>query len=1539
MTSIARGIISIVLMLPILFVAEARAQINILDTMLGIGAAAILEEARRNGTIGTSPPGQQGPVAAGAQQPPASTVDPGVAAIQMRLNALGFDAGPADGVMGRRTTDAVAAFQRSIGSPSTGSLTPADRAVLLTIGQGGSGQTAATTAFSGIASPPTTTAVSLPAAFDVHYDVDLPGNDFRSGMDESGLRDIDLNACMAACGADRSCNAFTYNARAEVCFLKTVGANATPFSGAISGSRAGAVGQPTMPVFDGVRPLTPSEVYTVQAALNAQGYDAGSPDGVAGSQTRAAIARFLATNPGAASANLDTRLYQALVGGASPGSATPSAPLATEPATPLKAEAYPDIETLRDTFERIAIARDPSLLDDLERVLGFFENEHGSIYGWDRTERGERYADANSVEREAMLVAYADELQAESDALYARIVADGLRLSLRWRAPVGDYVEGQGLGIGGANAELVTSQTFSHRAGATRTEFVGLVLEQPDFSRIPIGSAAEASALLDTLTARSWNGLADVVVYLTITEFGTDRNVVGAAVADPEDVPVTVRLDQAVLTTVGDHTRTRFAGGEVLHVFGHDQTPAGPLPGGDTLAIAVANGLPIVDGHIVWPADSNGGYEIDRAFGTSDYLRSLTRFVNLAAIGRDPELASDNLANETVRSLLDPGQHMRVYGSELQRFYSFENEFQRRRAADVFDAEVLPILAAQAPSFPMDVVTIRRVGTGEYDFDTLAFPIDYYSGAETGVIAFPRTLRQLSNAALFRNLPPALPMAMDEAETFVTTGGDYRNLYIATFGRIDVVAEDEAGIAVSFAPNRVAIFADATLTTPMLELDTAMIDTGDEPIAAPVVGDDERRLAEIAPVTELALLGLAFEAATATGQDGAMVRSNYLVERANEFEQAEAMAAARTTLETGVAPEEIWIAGELVLGSYDLEAGTFAIEDLEFGSLAGESEFRAGYSFVITNPEALRTIAVAAEPARAIVEEQGRRLSILLRVAVNGIQVDTEGSYPRYEYAFAVQHLLGWIDPGSNKPPSMIVAEAEFSATSAVALALPAPTPITQLDNEALDYLRLVHAPQTVTESTYLRMMVARWNKEQRNEIVGDPLFPEGIDLSVPAVRDLWLPRFTAWADERAALLGNRLTVTLPTSDSACANIVVADRWRSGLRTLFEPLRPDLEAAVDVRGTMGRFQTEHVMTPVMLELDGYEMEADSCTASADTLIEAFGLPYGAPSGALVVIDGLIAPGGGQRAPIAVDVDLASIVALTDGERVNPPLLIDARFVAARYPTAEGETAFTRADYDDLTNAFAEGELPETWDIVGLKPGQTLKEAEAIVRAHMPVTAAFAWTGGANGDVHFLNRRAFVSETLSESITLVYEPSARGDIVHAVVRHLGQAVDTMPTDAIIAGLQAKYGPASRDVRHGEQAIDLYWHARSEPRTTSNDLQQCGSTVGLWNDWELLEGSIDAVPMDVPDHLAVRGYLQLPGPRDTGADLLAIGALDCGASVQAWKATSGNNDVLLIQLIDYAGYQSAYADASALAEAAAATVDEEAAEPTEDLGFEF
>src|SRR5690554_4710458 len=55
------------------------------------------------------------------------------------------------------------------------------------------------------------------------------------GFDLRTERDVTLDQCTAVCLADSECRAFTYNTRAQWCFLKSDFSVMKPFAGAVAG--------------------------------------------------------------------------------------------------------------------------------------------------------------------------------------------------------------------------------------------------------------------------------------------------------------------------------------------------------------------------------------------------------------------------------------------------------------------------------------------------------------------------------------------------------------------------------------------------------------------------------------------------------------------------------------------------------------------------------------------------------------------------------------------------------------------------------------------------------------------------------------------------------------------------------------------------------------------------------------------------------------------------------------------------------------------------------------------------------------------------------------------------------------------------------------------------------------------------------------------------------------------------------------------------------------------------------------------------------
>jgi len=107
--------------------ATAQSAEDLLKSMLQQGLGAKIGKAR----AGSAP-----------RVPTANPRSPEIARIQTLLNSAGYPAGPPDGIAGRGTINAIMAFQRSLGNPATGALTPNEMRALEARAAGNGGRKA-----------------------------------------------------------------------------------------------------------------------------------------------------------------------------------------------------------------------------------------------------------------------------------------------------------------------------------------------------------------------------------------------------------------------------------------------------------------------------------------------------------------------------------------------------------------------------------------------------------------------------------------------------------------------------------------------------------------------------------------------------------------------------------------------------------------------------------------------------------------------------------------------------------------------------------------------------------------------------------------------------------------------------------------------------------------------------------------------------------------------------------------------------------------------------------------------------------------------------------------------------------------------------------------------------------------------------------------------------------------------------------------------------------------------------------------------------
>ena len=1493
----------VLLLLPLLTVGPAQSQ-DAFQTLL-----SILNENAQNS----------------ASNPPLvrPIVDAELLQVQRKLAAQGYDVGTPDGVMGPRTLRAIAAYQRSVGAVPTGTLTLAERDMLL----GGT---------TGLAAPTSTPSAGRPD-FDLLHDVDLPGNDFRSGMSEPALKSLPLDGCLAACAADQACQAFTYNAAARVCFLKSSGANPLAFSGAISGLRRAAGGSfdssATAAGSAGLRPLLPSEVAQLQDGLNKRGYDAGTADGVVGGKTRAAIARFLADNPGSAGQDLNVALMRAVL----------DQPSAEATRSVVDFASYRTLEEADRDLALVALATDPTVLDQSGVLQTWFSRDARSADFGDNFALITAYDNGNAVERDAILARYRQTLLDEA----AAFVADPANLRFRIRmtngVQFGAFTPGKGLAIRPGYFDVLQEKRMLYRTIVANRVFGGLTLDAPDIDTVAVADQPAAAALLDAIQARSGNQLGNITVWLTISEIGIDRN--AAAIALDADIPMTVSIDKVALMTYGRDGRMLGEEMQVLYVPSDRGGPA--LAPADNLLVAQNFGLRRVEGHVALSGPDSEMPGVPRS-----YQERLTRFLNMAAIRLNPDRMMGWIEEPAVRSLMTLGQHLRVYGKTHQEFDIFTNEFDQRDAMAVYSSEVVPELIASAPSLPIDVVSTMGFQLGDYDFAKKSFPFST-EGVSGKLFHLPDNLGQLRATALFQNLPTSLAVDEATAEAWVRAAEPGQPVvYLATFGRLSLPPagyivgnpgnnqgiENPVEGALVFTPTSMGIFVDDALTQRLLALDPALaVHDPEGPHPPPPPSATELALRDIVVATELDLLAHVHDRLAPEGLGTVIIDSSEAVRRANEFDvAAERQKAERLLADATRRP--VWLKGIITLGTYSTDSGSFDAAEVNFYH-PEDSGFDAGFSYSLLDPRQLTNLPVPAAGAKQIAEMSERQLTVLAQVDLADITPTSEQD-AGYRIALDIREMLILTDdnPDAAQPQTLIARIRPEGSVAPVASEVASAPPLRQLDPETLDYLRIKYAPETMDDAAYERMMSARWAMEQTKWVPPEEIFfPPGIDLLSPGVRKRWLPDFKAWAESRLPSLSDPLSLI-------CAQAINGESWPSPLHDVALELFPGLADAPTVYSIAGRFAAPHLTGPVYFEIPGYLMEDQVCGngVAPVPLIEALGLRAAPRSGAVVRVDEVALPGSLAEFGLDLVVDHVDVRPHPQGGK--PILLIRTHFDRAWKPGTPPTTVTTVEDMATLRAEIESAPLstpvPEAWDIVGLKPGQTLEQADAIIRAHMQVAAVYVRQQGQRTTPYFNNEISYLDATLSEAITLIYEPTAAGDIVFLIAREVGKPADTMPTDDILEGLRAKYGAERRaDLGYPGQ-FKVNWYSQDVPKSNQgmSDQYRCSVPfVMAQGYWTPIEGSVEAMDPSIVGNIQVRGYMVLPGTSDLYPETLEVGALDCGIAVMADKHKTGNNDSLMVQMFDYAGYAKAYAATQEVAQREDATGSGKAAAPALDIKF--
>ncbi len=221
-----------------------------------------------------------------------------VATVQARLNKLGYNAGAADGIFGRRTYNAVVAFQRANGLSVDGIVGKNTRAKLFsaktTPSRGGSSSSGSKNTGTSTASITSTLRRGSRGSQVTTLQKRLNTLGYNAGTADGIFGRRTYNAVVAFQRANGlSVDGIVgKNTRAKLFSAKT-----TPSRGGSSSSGSKNTGTSTASITSTLRRGSRgSQVTTLQKRLNTLGYNAGTADGIFGGRTYNAVVAFQRAN-------------------------------------------------------------------------------------------------------------------------------------------------------------------------------------------------------------------------------------------------------------------------------------------------------------------------------------------------------------------------------------------------------------------------------------------------------------------------------------------------------------------------------------------------------------------------------------------------------------------------------------------------------------------------------------------------------------------------------------------------------------------------------------------------------------------------------------------------------------------------------------------------------------------------------------------------------------------------------------------------------------------------------------------------------------------------------------------------------------------------------------------------------------------------------------------------------------------------------------------------------------------------------------------
>lgn len=551
--------------------------------------------------------------------------------------------------------------------------------------------------------------------------------------------------------------------------------------------------------------------------------------------------------------------------------------------------------------------------------------------------------------------------------------------------------------------------------------------------------------------------------------------------------------------------------------------------------------------------------------------------------------------------------------------------------------------------------------------------------------------------------------------------------------------------------------------------------------------------------------------------------------------------------------------------------------------------------------------------------------------------------------------------------------DASFTASATPpAVRSDAPLP---LDANSLDLLTAAALGERLSPGVMAQLVGRRWAAEDAGAAVpGGRFFTRGKRKPTLEEAAALAPDFAAWAKAAAPAFPARLTKTVPVTLRSGQQAL---SW--GALNCFQGLAQNdaffvaglertnaARAASRSSWTLAEERAHLTSTAVAGLKDFMAPLAGPCVVSQQpyTVPQLFGsymsfagilptpAPRVGPSGqqqlTLTATIEVTGPELRQSEPIFTDLlpqEFAAPDGLRQDRRKGEFTLFQSRLVEASYRDQAGGEAgrFTREGAvtvasilqslrDSLAKVVPQSAAGKPYgpDIVGVRLGMSFAEAEAAIRAHMPVgrvlegKRASDEAVGAGVNEPITSGKLFISENGMELIALIDEPPAATQRVLAAWRRVHSPGGQIKAPEMYAGLQTKYGPLP-DLQQFDGGRALWYDRATAHCAVNYKYGQPQPLAAFW--YEDGAPTQWTAPGAKPAQAAILPRkFQDPLSRESeryggcGAMLTAQLSLDTVAASGTYYSYQAI-DVLEMSLSDFGAYQKAFAESRRQLQAAA------------------